>query len=63
MDNQRLIDLFLEVAKINALSGNEKPIADFIKSFLSNLGYLVSEDNAKEFTKSNSLDNTFELNI
>ena len=54
MDNQRLIDLFLEVAKINALSGNEKPIADFIKSFLSNLGYSITEDNAKEFTKSNT---------
>ena len=37
MDNQRLIDLFLEVAKINALSANEKPIADYIKTFLSNL--------------------------
>lgn len=54
MDNQRLIDLFLEVAKINALSGNEKPIADYIKTFLSNLNYNVSEDNSREFTNSNS---------
>ncbi len=54
MNDQRLIDLFLEVAKINALSGNEKPIANFIISFLSNLGYSVTEDNAKEFTKSNT---------
>ncbi len=54
MDNQRLIDLFLDVAKINALSGNEKPLADFIKSFLSNLGYRVSEDNSQEFTNSNT---------
>ena len=54
MDNQRLIDLFLEVAKINALSGNEKPIADYIKTFLSNLNYNVSEDNSREFTHSNS---------
>jgi len=54
MKNQRLIDLFLEVAKINALSGNEKPIADYIKSFLTDLGYQVSEDNSGEFTKSNT---------
>jgi tripeptide aminopeptidase len=54
MNNQRLVDLFLEVARINALSGNEKPIADYIKSFLSNLGYLVNEDNSQEFTNSNT---------
>ena len=54
MKNQRLIDLFLEVAKINALSGNEKPIADYIKSFLLDLGYQVSEDNSRGFTKSNT---------
>ena len=54
MNNQRLIDLFLDVAKINALSGNEKPLADYIKSFLSNLGYRVSEDNSQEFTNSNT---------
>lgn len=54
MNNQRLIDLFLEVAKINALSGNEKPIADYIKSFLSELGYKVSEDNSRDFTNSNT---------
>jgi tripeptide aminopeptidase len=54
MNNQRLIDIFLEVAKINALSGNEKPIADYINSFLSDLGYQVNEDNSREFTKSNT---------
>jgi len=54
MKNQRLIDLFLEIAKINALSGNEKSIAYYIKSFLSNLGYNVSEDNSQEFTNSNT---------
>jgi tripeptide aminopeptidase len=54
MNNQRLIDLFLEVARINALSGNEKPLADYIKSFLAKNNYFVSEDNSKEFTRSNS---------
>jgi len=54
MNNQRLIDLFLEVAKINALSGNEKPLADYIISFLSRYGYKVSEDNSKSATSSNT---------
>ena len=54
MKNQRLIDLFLEIAKINALSGNERPIAVYIKSFLTELGYQVSEDNSRKFTKSNT---------
>ena len=49
-----LIEMFLEVAKINALSGNEKPLADFIKSFLVNYNYNVKEDNAAKFTNSNT---------
>jgi tripeptide aminopeptidase len=49
-----LIELFLQLAKINALSGNEKPLADFIKKFLTNLGYQVEEDNAKVKTGSNT---------
>lgn len=54
MNQQRLIDLFLEVAQISALSGNEKPVADYIKSFLTKLNYTVSEDNSTEYTKSNT---------
>lgn len=54
MHNQRLIELFLEVARINALSGNEKPLADYIKSFLSQYSYQVDEDNSQSATKSNS---------
>ncbi len=50
----RLVDLFLQLAKINALSGNEKPLADFIKSFLEKFGYYVIEDNAKEKTGSST---------
>ena len=49
-----LIDLFLKLVKINALSGNEKPLADFIKSFLNNLDYNVEEDNANTKTGSNT---------
>ena len=50
MNNQRLINLFLEVAKINALSGNEKPLADYIKSFLEKYNYSVIEDDSRNFT-------------
>jgi tripeptide aminopeptidase len=54
IENRRIIEIFLQAASINALSGSEKPIADFIKSFLSNYNYKVIEDNSKEFTNSNS---------
>lgn len=54
MHNQRLIDLFLEVARINALSGNEKPLADFIKTFLSKYNYTFKEDDSAKFTESNT---------
>lgn len=54
MNQKRLIDIFLEVARINALSGNEKPVADFIKSFLSRYNYKVEEDNSRDNTQSNT---------
>ncbi|OGU35299.1 MAG: hypothetical protein A2068_05270 [Ignavibacteria bacterium GWB2_35_6b] len=54
MNNPRLINLFLEVAKINALSGNEKPLADYIKSFLAKYNYFVIEDDSTKFTNSNT---------
>ena len=54
MDRQRIIEIFLQAARINALSGFEKPVADFIKSFLSDYNYKVSEDDSQKFTSSNS---------
>jgi tripeptide aminopeptidase len=54
MNTTRLIEIFLQVIKINALSGNEKPIAEFIKSFLSGLGYNVSEDDSAIKSGSNT---------
>lgn len=54
MNTNYLIGLFLEVAKIDALSGNEKPLADFIKSFLSKFNYAIAEDDSKVFSKSNT---------
>lgn len=54
MELSRLIELFLQTARINALSGNEKPLADFIRSFLSQYNYTVSEDDSKQYSNSNS---------
>lgn len=54
MHSKRLINLFLEVARINSLSGNEKPIAEYIKSFLAKYGYEVNEDSSKSATNSNT---------
>lgn len=50
----RLIEIFLQVIRINALSANEKPLADFIESFLSNLGYKIEYDDSAKFTHSNT---------
>lgn len=54
MDPSRLIQLFLESASINSLSGNEKPMADFIKTFLSRYNYSVTEDDSKRYSNSNT---------
>lgn len=54
MNPSRLIEIFLQVIKINALSANEKPLADFIQSFLSSLGYKVEYDDSAKFTHSNT---------
>jgi tripeptide aminopeptidase len=54
MNPERLIEIFVKVASINAISGNEKILADYIKEFLSKLQYRIDEDNASNFTKSNT---------
>jgi tripeptide aminopeptidase len=54
MATEYLIDLFLEIAKIDALSGDEKPLADFITSFLQKYYYTVAEDESKKFSNSNT---------
>ncbi len=52
--NSRLIDIFLQAASINALSQNEKPVADFIKNFLSGTPFNISEDESKTLSGSNT---------
>ncbi len=43
---QRLIDLFLQLAAINAPSGAEKPVAEFIRTFLADFKVSIHEDDA-----------------
>jgi tripeptide aminopeptidase len=54
MNPSRLIEIFLHIIRINALSQQEKPVADFISNFLTGLGYLVEYDDSAKFTNSNS---------
>lgn len=54
MNPSRIIEIFLQVIKINALSQQEKPLADFIESFLKNLGYTVEFDDSAKYTNSNT---------
>ena len=54
MNNERLIELFIKLAKIEALSGKEKPLAGFIKDFLSEYSLNVWEDNSAIRSQSNS---------
>jgi tripeptide aminopeptidase len=46
VDEQSLIDLFLQLAHINAMSGAEKPVVEFIQEFLSNYEVDIQEDDA-----------------
>lgn len=52
MHNSRLVEIFLEVAKINALSQQEQPVADYIRSFLKNFKLEITEDNSRLLTGS-----------
>ncbi|HEY6436227.1 MAG TPA: M28 family peptidase, partial [Ignavibacteriaceae bacterium] len=54
MNIQHLIDLFIEVAKIDALSGKEKSLANFVKSFLCKDNYTLIEDSASQYSKSDT---------
>lgn len=44
--NSRLIDIFIQAASINALSQKEKPVADFIHSFLADSPFNIIEDDS-----------------
>lgn len=54
MNTNHFINLFLETAKIDALSGKEKSLADYIKTFLQKYNYTITEDNSHLFSNSNT---------
>lgn len=51
-DLEKLIDIFFDLIKIEALSGNEKSVVDFITSRINKLEYYI--DNSNRFSKSNT---------
>ena len=44
--NSKLVDLFLDIVPIDGLSGNEKPVADYIRNFCKQYDIEVLEDTA-----------------
>jgi len=50
----RLVEIFLNAAKIEAKSGNEKPLADFITSFLQQHNYSFTIDDSWQSSGSNT---------
>ena len=54
MEADPLINLFMETAKVDALSGKEKTLAEFIKSFLKKFNYLITEDISHKFSNSDT---------
>ncbi len=54
MKTQELTNLFLELIRINATSGNEKPVAEFIINFLKKLGLSPYEDDSAPHTGCNT---------
>lgn len=54
MNQSALTETFLEVAKLDALSGNEKVVADYIRTVLSKYDIVVAEDDSNLISGSNT---------
>jgi len=54
MDDKRLINIFLDLISIEALSGNEKAVFEYAAGFLKRLGYNPREDASAPLTGGNS---------
>ncbi len=52
--DERLKQIFTELTSIDATSGNEAPVASYIKNFINRLGLEVLSDGASELSKGNS---------
>jgi tripeptide aminopeptidase len=54
MIDEKLLNIFLELVKIEGLSGNERNVADYIMIFLKNLNLFPVEDNLDAFSGSSA---------
>lgn len=54
VNEKRLVEFFVELVKIDSVSGEEKEVADFLVKKLKDLGLEVTVDQAGEKVKSNS---------
>jgi tripeptide aminopeptidase len=54
IDSSRLVEIFLQLVKIDALSGKEKKVADFIRDFLDGYDLQITEDKSYNFSGGNS---------
>ena len=54
MNQKRIVDIFIDLISLDAISGREKPVADYIRHFLGELGATVIEDKAGKITGGNS---------
>ncbi|HSP87874.1 MAG TPA: M20/M25/M40 family metallo-hydrolase [Ignavibacteriaceae bacterium] len=52
--SDRLIEIFIQVIKIDACSSNEKPVANFIKNFLAPFNFQITEDSSNKYSLSNT---------
>ncbi len=49
LENQKIIDQFMEISRIPGESKNERPIIDYLKEFLAKHGFDFQEDRSLEF--------------
>lgn len=54
MPDRRLVEIFLELAKLDGRSGHEKPVADHLVRFLKGLGLEASTDGTEAVTGSDT---------
>ncbi|MDZ7762866.1 MAG: hypothetical protein U5K00_00350 [Melioribacteraceae bacterium] len=62
MNQTILTETFLEVAKLDALSGNEKVVADYIRTVLSKYDIALTEDDSNLISGSNTGNIICEIN-
>ena len=53
-NEKEIIELFISLAKIEGLSRNERNVAEFIRNFLSQYQFTITEDNANIYDGGNS---------